>query len=61
MPGPLLVVTLAAFGLAGVALAMDRRRGISGLGFVPWDLVLIASVLVALLAGTMWLKGVLAG
>jgi hypothetical protein len=55
------VVTLAAFGLAGVALAMDRRRGISGLGFVPWDLVLIASVLVALLAGTMWLKGVLAG
>ncbi|WP_448578935.1 hypothetical protein [Thermaurantiacus sp.] len=41
---------------AVAAYVLDRRRGIGPISFIPWDLVLIASVIATLLAGTQWLR-----
>ena len=51
-----MIGTLACATLAVSAFLMDRRRGIGPLSFLPWDLLLIASVIGTLLLGVRWLR-----
>ncbi len=53
---PLAIATGLCAAVAVTAYLLDRRRGIGPISFIPWDLVLIASVIGTLLAGARWLR-----
>jgi hypothetical protein len=58
---PMVLATLGAISLAVLSAALDRRRSITRLSYLPWDYLFVGSALVTLLLGVRllaaWVRG----